>query len=488
MSSNTAPERTALPTRRRTLVLRLTALYALSASLVLLVAVLVVYRELVNDLDREDDVLLRENALLVDALLLRPPREPQQSLLALDRNRERLGARRILVRIVDGTGKVLVETPDMSNDLPADGFPPAVEPHQGSVRGTDVQRGGHRYRLLAAHLQSTVIGGAEATVQLALDRAADLVQQARYRNLLMAVAIPGLLLSALLGQWMARRAIAPITTAAARIAGIDAESLHARVPTVDLADELRPLVASFNDLLARLEQAFDRLRNFSAHLAHELRTPINVLRGEIEMALADPTADLPAVLRSVRDEAGSLSHIVEGLLFLAYAERPGATVATRPIDVGTLAQDVVDFYEPLAAEAGVTMTASGEPGLVCALDRAMVQRALGNLLSNALAFTPRGGRITVTTRRHERFACIDVEDTGCGIAADRLPAIFDGAWRQDDVRPAAGARTGLGIGLSIVKAILRLHHGTVAIRSRPGHGTCVTLQFECAASTDLALA
>lgn len=478
MSSTSAPDPAATTTRRRPRLLRrLTALYSGIASLVLLFAALAVYQELVGDLDREDDVLLRENALLVDALLLRPDREPQRSLLVLDENRKRLGARRMLVRVVDGDGNVLVETHGMSAELPPSLFPEARDPDRETLAGEDLRIGDKRYRLTSAALRSTSLGGSEAAVQLAMDRAVDDVLTGRYRSLLLLVLVPGLLSCALLGHWMARRAIAPIAAAAARVAAIDENSLHARVADEDLVDELHPLMHSFNELLARLEQAFDRLRNFSAHLAHELRTPINNLCGEIETALADPDADAREVLRSARDEATTLSHVVEGLLFLAYAERPGARAAMQPFDLATLVDGVVEFFEPLAADAGVTLVAHAEARPTLAIDRPMVQRALSNLLANSLAFTPRGGSITITTRDAAGHIEIEVADTGCGIAPERLPTIFDGAYSAPVAGSAKGPRAGLGIGLSIVRSILRLHHGSVAIDSAPGRGCRVTLRF-----------
>lgn len=480
MSSTSAPEpptSTSSVRRRPRLLRRLTALYSGIASLVLLFAALAVYQELVGDLDREDDVLLRENALLVDALLLRPDREPQRSLLALDENRKRLGARRMLVRVIDGAGSVLVETPGMSGELPTAVFPPARDPDQESLHGEDHEIGGRRYRLATASLHSTALGGSEAAVQLAMDRAVDDVLTVRYRDLLLLVVVPGLVSCALLGHWMARRAIAPIAAAASRVRAIDENSLHARVADDDLVDELHPLIGSFNELLGRLEQAFDRLRNFSAHLAHELRTPINNLCGEIETALADPDADTNAVLRSARDEATTLAHVIEGLLFLAYAERPGARTAMQTMGLATLVDGVVEFFEPLAADAGIALTAHAEGRPEIPVDRPMVQRALSNLLTNSLAFTPRGGAITITTREAAGHVEIEVADTGCGIATERLPTIFDGAYSAPAAGSAKGPRAGLGIGLSIVRSILRLHHGSVAIDSAAGRGCRVTLRF-----------
>lgn len=483
MSSTRAPD----PIRKGrapSLVFRLTALYTAAASLLLLLAVAVIYRELVVDIDREDDTLLRENALLVDALLLHPLPDPGAVLASLQRGRAELGAKRLLTRVLGSDGQVLVESPGMTRELPLAVFPPPVEPERLAVRGVDVAVGDRSYRLLTAQLRATALGGSEAVVQIALDRQPEQALLARYRNLLLWVVLPALLLSAWLGQLLARRAIAPVQALATRMASIHADSLDERVATDGLVAELQPLLESFNGLLARLEQSFDRLRRFSAHLAHELRTPIHNLCGEIELALQEPAdaTALVAVLRSAREEAQSLSHIVEGLLFLAYAERPGARIAAQPVDVLAEVAGVCEFFEPLASDAGVRLAATGEPGPAFALDRTLLQRALSNLLANALAFTPRGGAVTVAVRWRDGTPSIEVADTGCGIDPAALPAILDGLGRDGGLPPPGRGRSGLGLGLSIVRSIMRLHRGELAIASAPGQGCRVTLRFEAVGS------
>jgi two-component system heavy metal sensor histidine kinase CusS len=480
MSSSLAPEGSRAARRRApSLVFRLTALYSTAASLLVLVAVAVVYRELVVDIDREADTLLRENALLVDALLLHPLPDPGTVLASLQRGRSALGAKRVLVRVLDGEGRVLVETAEMARELPSAAFPPPIEPGGGLVRGVDVQVGGGSFRVLSAQLQATALGGAEAIVQVALDRQSEQLLLARYRNLLLLVTVPALALSAWLGQLLARRAIAPVRTFAARLASIHADSLDERVAAAGLVAELEPLRGSCNELLARLEDSFERLRRFSSHLAHELRTPIHNLCGEIELALdgSRSAAELAEVLRSAREEAQSLSHIVEGLLFLAYAERPGARIRSQPVDVRDEVASVCEFFEPVAAEAGVALRVEGASGPRFPLDRTLLQRAVSNLLANALAFTPRGGSVTVTVAWRDGLPTVEVADTGCGIEPSRLPDLFDGIYRGAPEQSPGGGRIGLGLGLSIVRSILRLHHGRASIASAPGQGCRVTLEF-----------
>ena len=149
----------------------------------------------------------------------------------------------------------------------------------------------------------------------------------------------------------------------------------------------------------------------------------------------------------------------------------------QPHDLAALAAGIAEFYEPLASDAGIRLTTVAEHRPIVAIDMALVQRALSNLLSNSLEFTPRGGAITIVTRQVDGCAEIEVADTGCGIAAERLPTIFDGAYAAPVTSAAGAGRTGLGIGLSIVRSILRLHCGSVAIASEPGSGCRVILRF-----------
>jgi two-component system heavy metal sensor histidine kinase CusS len=460
-----------------TLAWRLTALYVALASLVLLAAVTTLYVELIQDLDREDDALMREHALVLDALLLQPQKDAASALLELEREREVLGARRMLVRIVDDRGAVMVATSRFPKSLSVDAFPRAMDARAAPLRGVDVEAEGVRYRAATILLESTAVGGQEATLQVAIDRATFHLLLGRYRNLLLGVAIPGVLLSGLIGFVVARRATAPLRLLAERIGAVHADNLDDRVPTDGMIAELRPVVASFNELLERLRNSFDKLRNFSSHLAHELRTPIHTLCAEIDTSLQDPASDRHEVLQSVRTEAEQIAKIVEGLLFLAYADRPGARIATRECDLRKLAQVVTDFYEPIAAENGVELTCDAPGEVVSKVDPTMVQRALGNLLANALAFTPRSGRVQVRVFSSPDGPMVEVEDDGVGIAPDRLQSIVDAAYRADSAGPASGYRTGLGIGLRIVESILRLHHGTLRLWSEPGRGCRATLQF-----------
>jgi two-component system heavy metal sensor histidine kinase CusS len=206
-----------------------------------------------------------------------------------------------------------------------------------------------------------------------------------------------------------------------------------------------------------------------------VRTPIHNLRGEAEVALSrerEPGAYREA-LESCVEECGRLSRIVESLLFLARAERADATVSAEPVYVARELSRIRDFYEPMATEAGVDIAVEAPADVCASLDRTLLQRAVANLVENALAHTRRGGRVWIQAAPGDGELRLTVADDGCGIPEEHLPRVFDRLYRVDSSR--TGETGGAGLGLSIVKTIAELHGGRASIESRPGEGTRVTI-------------
>jgi len=241
---------------------------------------------------------------------------------------------------------------------------------------------------------------------------------------------------------------------------------------------LASLARTFNQMLDRLEESFERISRFSADIAHDLRTPVNNIRGEAEVALARArtSSEYRDVIESCLEEAVRLSDLIGDLLFLARAESPLSYLHRERVDVGELLGGVKDYYEASAADGGVslTTTVAGEP-VIAELDRTLLQRAVGNLVSNALAHTPPGGAVVLGTNADHSTIHIEVSDSGIGIPAEALPRVFDRFFRVDSSRSHGSGGTGLG--LAIVKSIALLHGGNVEIASQPGQGTRVTLQM-----------
>ncbi len=475
MSSKNAPER---PAASWSLAARLTAWYVGSAFLLILLATGFLYWALVTNLDREDDQLLRDKIHVLGTIL----REEAAAGTALEREVElETGAGRrvpVFLRVLSCEGKPVLETPGMSDRLPAHLFPdPGTgvgEPGPGREIETPA---GQAYRVLAARIAAGPEPGAPYLVQAALDRTYEEDLLASYRRDLAAVLGVALGLCALAGYRIARRCLRPVKDMAERVQGIQPATLNERLPVAGLPAELSVLAVRFNAMLDRLEDSFGRLARFSADIAHELRTPVNNLRGEVEVALGKPRSseEYREVLGSSLEECGRLARIIDSLLFLARAENPQARVAGEPLDVAEELHTVRDFYEAAAAEKGVTLRVTAADGIVAPLDRTLLQRAVGNLVANALDHTPAGGVITLAAHQSGQQVAIEVADTGCGIPPEHLPHIFDRFYRVDQARTNASGRVGLG--LAIVQSIAALHQGTVRIDSRPQQGTRVTLLF-----------
>jgi two-component system heavy metal sensor histidine kinase CusS len=258
---------------------------------------------------------------------------------------------------------------------------------------------------------------------------------------------------------------------------IRSTTLNERIALAGLPAELSLLARTFNAMLDRLEESFERLSRFSADIAHELRTPVNNLRGEAEVALGKPRApeEYREILGSSLEECGRLSRLIDSLLFLARAESPQVEICREAVDVGRELEAVRDFYDAAAADAGITLTAQAPAGIVADLDRTLFQRAIGNLVANALAHTPPGGSIRLTATADRDGARVVVADTGGGIPRENLPHVFDRFYRVDGARSTASGRVGLG--LAIVKSIATLHRGSAEITSEVGRGTQVALFF-----------
>jgi two-component system heavy metal sensor histidine kinase CusS len=213
-------------------------------------------------------------------------------------------------------------------------------------------------------------------------------------------------------------------------------------------------------------------------IAHDLRTPVNNIRGEAEVALARARTvdEYRDVLESSLEEAVRLSELIGDLLFLARAESPLNQLRRERLNVGKLLITVRDYYEASPANGGISLVAiPSAQSLTVELDRSLMLRAVSNLVSNAIVHTPPGGTITLAASGDDVEMRIKVSDTGSGIPVEALPRVFDRFFRVDPSRSKNSGGTGLG--LAIVQSILTLHGGKAEITSELGRGTCVTLRI-----------
>lgn len=474
MSSKTAPDAPPRPTAPAawSLAARLTAWNAGSAFALILAATGFLYWALARSLDREDDHHLAERVrVLRDVLAERP-----DDMAVVKEEIAGTGASRqhtkVFVRLLDAEGRVVAESPGMSGPVPPHAFPAAPDvPGEGANYESDA---GRSFRVLAVRVGPP--GRPPWVVQAAMDRSGELELLAEYRKNLWVVLAAALAVSGVVGYRIARRGLRPVRVVTDTARRIDPANLGERIDPTGLPAELVALADTFNLMLDRLEGSFVRLARFSADIAHELRTPVNNLRGEVEVALGKPRSpdEYRDVLASNLEECGRLARLIESLLFLARAENPQVQLVRDRVEVGRELGTVCDYYEAVAGEKGVKLAVAVAGPVPADVNRTLFQRAVGNLVENAVAHTPTGGTVTLSARPDDTSAVVEVADTGTGIPAAHLPHVFDRFYRADPARTSTAGNVGLG--LSIVKSVVELHAGTVEITSGGG-GTRVTMTF-----------
>jgi two-component system, OmpR family, heavy metal sensor histidine kinase CusS len=450
---------------------RLTLWYTGSAFILVLSATGFLYWTLARNLEREDAEFLADQVHIMGVLLREHPGDLKVLQQEVEVESSARQHARVFIRVLTEDGRILTETSGMTQETGPDRFPAPIEASLLPTRAVEIRSAsGKPFEIAAARVPGHVI-------QVALDATHEKQFLSDFRSRMLPILAVTLVLSAVVGYRIAKRGIRPVEEISEIARRIRSSTLNERIAADRLPEELSPLAATINEMLARLEEAFARLSRFSADIAHELRTPLNNLRGETEVALgkARTQEEYRDVLGSSLEEYARLSRLIESLLFLARAEDPGTQIHKERVDVGRELASVRDFYEAAAGEAGVSLEVRAAGGVEAGLDRTLFQRAAGNLVDNALAHTASGGSVTLTASRDNGTVRVEVADTGCGIAPEHLPRVFDRLYRVDRSRTAATG--GAGLGLAIVKSIAELHGGTASIASDVGKGTRVTLLF-----------
>jgi len=459
------------------IVVRMTAWYAGSALVLILAATGFLYWVLATSFDAEDRRTLA-NTVTDLRLLLRASGElrlPEAATPAPSHSLRQ--PQEIWVRIVDAEGRTLLESPGMEGELPVAVFPPATQVEAGhDINGEVATASGQLFQLLSARALADPGHPDGRVLQVAMDRAAEELLLVHYRERLWLVVVVSVVLCSAVGYAIARRGIRPIERVTTTARRVRSSTLHERIDTTDLPTELRALAATFNEMLDRLGESFEQISQFSADVAHELRTPISNLRGELEVALGKdrPADEYRDVLGSALEECVRISRVIQSLLFLARAETATGDSHHDTIQVRQEIGAVLDFYEAAAAEAGVALHVEGKADIAASFDRTLFQQAVGNLVANAIAHTPPGGQVAIRSGSDGALLRIEVADTGCGIPPEHLPHVFDRFYRADRARSGSGGN--LGLGLAMVRSIAILHGGRVAISSQVGQGTRVTLE------------
>ncbi len=378
-------------------------------------------------------------------------------------------------QIYDGaTGALLVQS-DAIQPLGLTFTPAEVRSFRDEPRLHDIQTDYGRIRLTNSVIADR---GKTYLLQVGASLAATDGALRRFLRLLLWTVPAGLFVAILAGRWMATVALGPLLRFADAARGIDVTNLRQRLPVRGGHDELDDVAHAFNETLARVEDAVGEMRQFSTALAHELRTPIAALRGEIELAAMKPDAGegYRRTAASQLEELDKLKRLIDQLLTLARAESGQIPLSREHVDLSALAMSVVEQVEAVAQANGLELRCEAPDEVPVQGDAEWLERMLLNLLDNSFKFTPRGGRVQVRVSTDDGLARLDVVDTGIGMPAEVLTHVFERFYRADPAR-SSSAR-GVGLGLSLVKWIVDRHDGVINTTSEPGGGSTFSVYIK----------
>ncbi len=304
--------------------------------------------------------------------------------------------------------------------------------------------------------------------------------QAVLRNLvsIFGVLAPVVLFVAFSGGWlMAGMILRPIRQISSMANRITVQNLNERIPERKVDDELGTLITTMNGMISRLQASFEEMRQFSMNVAHELKTPLTIMKGESELALARSLSreEMQELITTYLEETVRMSHIIDDLLTLAKADAGQIAVQREPVQLDAIIRDLYEDAIVLAAPKAIAVELAKAESAVVAGDAARLRQLFRILLSNAVQYSDAGGYIRITCERKDNLVFASIEDTGIGIPPESLDKIFRRFYRVDQARTRV--KGGSGLGLSLARWIAESHGGTITVISELGKGSKFTVQF-----------
>lgn len=458
---------------------RLIFLNTVMICLILMVSGILLDWVLRSDMEQEDKRFLAAEMQSLRILLREYPDDVQTWKAAIERETFASASTyaKYYVRVIDQDGKTIIETTGMPHGA---GRPLSPKPNEIPYTSIDYAAfrtgDGKPFLFASAKAREFLNGEKGNIIHIALEMSHETAIISDYRQKVALVIIGGVLFSLLLGMVITKEGLRPLKELMHNVRQITPDRLQVRIGSRTWPKEIAELAQAFDMMLDRLEESFTSLSQFSADLAHELRTPINNLRGEAEVAMskARTLEEYRQVLSSGLEEYERLSRMIENLLFLARSDSKKQRVNASDLNIRQEIGEVLEYYDAVKEEKNILVAVNGN-GNVHA-DKALFRRVSGNVLSNAFRYTPVGGSITIDIDASSNMVKrITITDTGIGIEPENLPRIFDRFYRTGKARSVHAQGTGLGF--SIVKSIMDLHGGSVRVVSGPSPGTIVTLEF-----------
>jgi two-component system heavy metal sensor histidine kinase CusS len=455
--------------RRLSLTARMTTFFASAIAVIVIGVSSMMYAELVHQLGEKEEEEIRDALGIQQEVFDRVARGTAPTPWQHEWDELQEEGRRFAWVLVDAHGKPVAQSSNLARFQAA--FD-AAAPLNKQFKRIDLPSTDGMEVVLVHSVVPKSAPSHGVTLRGALDVSQDDEILEGYRTKLFGVVFGTIVLSALLGWFLARRGLMPLRAMSSQIGQMHPDRLQNRIAQSEWPAELHVLAVTFDELIERIARSFEQLARFSSDLAHEFRSPINnlVAAASVTLGRARTPAEYQTTLEVVVEEGGRLSRMVTSMLFLARADNAKQVVHMEAVSTAREFAKLVDFFEIVAEEHGVTLAVHGD--LVLPADPMLLRQALSNLLANALRHTPRDGRIVLAAEDRDSAVALSVSDNGCGIAQEHLPLIFDRFYRVDAARSNADST---GLGLSVVRSIAELHGGTVAVTSTPAVGTTFTL-------------
>ncbi len=463
----------------RSLVFRLGALYTLLLSAAFALVAAGTFYGLQHYLQANARDSLKRRAAQVQQILIQTPAEASDSAIAREidmRIAPEINNRFLRVTRLPGTLLFRSGPPNDRSFDPAS-VPARQAPDSAKSAAPNIVILADQHLMLSATTVSAdsgryrvEIGFSMAAIEATLDRLRDFL----------ALLLPALIVCAAGGGYLlVTWALRPVDRLAKTAERMSLQDVTLRLPVVSSGDVLERLANSFNNMLGRLRDSVQTSRRFLADASHELRTPLTVIKGELQ-ELASGAADLSSgELRervgSVLEEVARLEHLVSGLLALSRLDGRVTQAEWANVDLAELAMSTAEQMRLMAVDRGIEIELSGLRQTVIRGDRARLKQVIVNLLDNAIRFTPRGGKVALSTSSSDSGRVLELSDTGIGIPSSSIPHVFDRFFRVDEARSREDG--GAGLGLSIVKSICTMHGAEIEVESQLGRGSRFRVKF-----------
>ena len=446
-------------TARPSITWRLTLLFVMASSAVLLTLGFVIATSVETHFEQQDMEVLTGKMELTRHTLEKLQSQGDLQGMAQQLDNALVGHHGLDVIVFGLSQAVIFATPNASVPIKL----AAANATRNPRRPFTWTREDRSYRGIAAELPTGIKDETSVVVAVSLDIAHHQAFMASFLRTRWLFVVSAAALTGILGWAAARRGLAPLRAMREQAQVVTAQQLSHRLPVESVPVELAELAQSLNDMLARLEEAFRRLSDFSSDIAHELRTPVSNLMTETQVALSRPRSadDYRSILESNAEEFEHMARMISDMLLLAKAENGLAAQNLETVNLAAEVRALFDYYDAVAEEKGLRLTLEGDAEV--SADRLKLRRALGNLLSNAVRHSAVETTLRVRISTSPDAVTICMENTGDGIAQEYWERVFDRFFRVDPSRQRSSEGTGLG--LAIAKSIVVAHGGRISVTS-----------------------